>query len=401
MSVQFYNFKKTIKEFLKLDEEIRSLSKARLERVKKRNRLTKEITLYYKTNNIRSMDLKLEDGTQFLELVESERHPSVNQKFLREALSKYCNNDKIVDNMINHILEERENNSSVSFKLKRVIPSNKKNKLNTSNAMSLTQDDEKLKIQERFMKLADYAILKDGIGPLNNNMNQIESIKDSIKGVIQKDTNTPQEVHSIKEEVDEEEVDEEEVDEEEVNEKEIKNKEVEAEEIDNEDIDDEDIDEEEVDLDDIPVEETGYIEDPPQLEEPFPKNNTIKNIISRKLDSLENENLTGSIPVPISKPIVNKDPVTILKEYEIKAIDSWKKLDELSPKHPIIGKWLLLQKEKIKLYKLKDQIAKQSFIEMNDKLNKSEKSFEKINYTDEIIKLKEDIVDYISFRFQK
>ena len=163
----------------------------------------------------------------------------------------------------------------------------------------------------------------------------------------------------------------------------------------------EEVDEEEVDLDDIPVEETGYIEDPPQLEEPFPKNNSIKNVISRKLDSLEHENLIGSIPVPISKTIVNKDPVTILKEYEIKALDSWRKLDELSPKYPIIGKWLLLQKEKMKLYKLKDQITKQSFIEMNDKLNKSEKSFEKINYTDEMIKLKEDIVEYISFRFQK
>jgi hypothetical protein len=284
MAVQFYNFKKTIKEFLKLDEEIRSLSKARLERIKKRERLSKEITIYYKTNNIRSMDLNLEDGTQFLELVESERHPSVNKKFLREALIKYCNNDKIVDDMITHILEERENNSAITFKLKRIIPSRKKNAVSTKNAMGLTQDNEKLKIQERFMKLADYAILKDGIGPLNND-NQIKTVKPHI--IQQK----PENIKHVKEEhVDEEEDDIEE--EEEDFEEEEEEEDFEEEEsvtIDNssEVTSMKECEDEDVDLDDIPVEETGYIEDPPQLEERLSKNNTIKNVISRKLDSID------------------------------------------------------------------------------------------------------------------
>ena len=131
MSNQFSNFKNTIKEFLKLDEEIRSLSRAKTDRLRIREKLSKEITGYYKQNNIHSLDLNLDDGKQQLELVESTRHPSVNQKFLREALTKYCNNDKIVDNMIEHILQEREQVSSVSFKLKRVMPTGKKAKNET------------------------------------------------------------------------------------------------------------------------------------------------------------------------------------------------------------------------------------------------------------------------------
>jgi hypothetical protein len=397
MSVQFYNFKKTIKEFLKLDEEIRSLSKARLERVKKRERLSKEITIYYKTNNIRSMDLNLEDGTQFLELVESERHPSINKKFLREALIKYCNNDKIVDDMITHILEERENNSAITLKLKRIIPSRKKNAVSTKNAMGLTQDNEKLKIQERFMKLADYAILKDGIGPLNND-NQIKSVKPPI--IQQKPENIK---HEKEEHVDEEEDDIEEEEEDEDFEEEEEDEDFEEEEsvtIDNssEVTSMKECEDEDVDLDDIPVEETGYIEDPPQLEETLSKNNTIKNVISRKLDSIENENTIGSIPVP--KTVQHKDPVTILNEYEVKALESWRVLESLTPKYPILSKWLLLQKEKIKLNKLKQQITHQAFIDMNDKINRSEKEFEKIQYPDEINKLRIDIIKYFTFRFQ-
>ena len=163
MSVQFSNFKTSIKEFLKLDEEIRSLSKAKSERTKARDKLSKEIMGYYKTNNIHSLDLNFDGGKQQLELIESTRHPAVNKKFLREALTKYCNNDKIVDNMIDHILDERSQSSSVSFKLKRVVPKTKKS--SSSDPMKLTEKYENDKIKDRFAKLAEYAIIKDGIGP--------------------------------------------------------------------------------------------------------------------------------------------------------------------------------------------------------------------------------------------
>jgi ribosomal 50S subunit-associated protein YjgA (DUF615 family) len=152
MTVQFSNFKSSIKEFLKLDEEIRALSKAKIERSKLRDKLSKEIMNYYKTNNIHSLDLNFEGGKQQLELVESTRHPSVNQKFLREALGKYCNNDKIVDNMIDHILDEREQVSSVSFKLKRVTPRTKaSSSSSTSDPMKLTEKYENDKIKRLYV----------------------------------------------------------------------------------------------------------------------------------------------------------------------------------------------------------------------------------------------------------
>jgi hypothetical protein len=37
---------------------------------------------------------------------------------------------------------------------------------------------------------------------------------------------------------------------------------------------------------------------------------------------------------------------------------------------------------------------------MNDKINRSEKEFEKIQYPDEINKLRMDIIKYFTFRFQ-
>ena len=43
MSNQFFDLKSSIKEFLKLDEEIRSLSKAKCERLRKKEKINKEI----------------------------------------------------------------------------------------------------------------------------------------------------------------------------------------------------------------------------------------------------------------------------------------------------------------------------------------------------------------------
>ena len=174
MSNQFSTLKNTIKDFLKLDEEIRSLTKARSERVKQKEKLSKEIMNYYKVNNINTLDVTNEVMKQKLELVESERHPSVNKKFLRVALEKYCNNDKVVSDMIDYILTERSNVSTVSYKLKRIIPDKKKaaSSLSSIDAMSLIKQSDADKIKDRFAKLAEFAIIKDGIEPLNNNMNK-------------------------------------------------------------------------------------------------------------------------------------------------------------------------------------------------------------------------------------
>ncbi len=377
MSNQFFDLKSSIKEFLKLDEEIRSLSKAKCERLRKKEKINKEITSYYKLNNIRTLDLTFDGNKHLLELVETERHPSVNQKFLRNALVKYCNNDKIVDNMINHILNEREQSISSSYKLKVVTPSNKKPTRNNMNAMDLIKENEKSKIQERFMKLAEYAIAKDGIKELQTTPSQTQTI-------IEPESTERKRTISVGHSVHEEETDYYE---------ETTNYD---EETTNYDMETDD----EVDLDELPVEETGYTEDPPQLDDKLDKNNTIKNLIYNKLDATKTEN-TGAIPVtvPVSK-LTQEQIMSQLKDLEVKAINSWKSLDLLSPKYNDLGRWLLLQKEKIKILKVKNQMDKNAFNTMYSKINQDENDLNNnIFFPDEVNKLRIDIVKYVKFRF--
>ena len=393
MSNQFFDLKNSIKEFLKLDEEIRSLSKAKCDRLRKKEQVNKEITSYYKLNNIRTLDLTFDGNKHLLELVETERHPSVNQKFLRDALVKYCNNDKIVDNMINHILNEREQTTSSSYKLKVVTAMNKKP---SKNAMDLIKENEKSKIQERFMKLAEYAIAKDGIKDFKPM--QIENVQPqqpSQQPSQPQPQPQPQQPQQVQQQLKEKEsvqsqrqrtvsighsVHEEETDYDEGT-----------------SYVDTEYEEDEVDLDELPVEETGYTEDPPQLEEKLDKNNTIRNLIYNKLDSLKSEPV-GAIPVPKTQ-LTQEQIVYRLKDLEVKAINSWKALDVLSSKYPVLEKWLLLQKEKIKLLKLKDQMNKDSFNEMYSKLNQTEYD-QKITYPDDVNKLRMDIINYLQFRFK-
>jgi hypothetical protein len=392
MSNQFFDLKNSIKEFLKLDEEIRSLSKAKCDRLRKKEQVNKEITSYYKLNNIKTLDLTFDGNKHLLELVETERHPSVNQKFLRNALVKYCNNDKIVDNMINHILNEREQTTSSSYKLKVVTAMNKKP---SKNAMDLIKENEKSKIQERFMKLAEYAIAKDGIKEFKPM--QIENVQSQQHQQHQQPHQTqlppPQTQPQLKEN-------------ETVQSQNQRQRTVSiGHSVHEEETDfdegtsyvDTEYEEDEVDLDELPVEETGYTEDPPQLEEKLDKNNTIKNLIYNKLDSLKSEPV-GAIPVPKTQ-LTQEQILYRLKDLEVKAINSWKSLDVLSSKYPVLGKWLLLQKEKIKLLKLKDQMNKDSFNEMYSKLNQTEYD-QKSTYPDDVNKLRMDIINYLQFRFK-
>jgi hypothetical protein len=456
MTVQFSNFKTSIKEFLKLDEEIRSLSKAKLERMRVRDKLSKEIMNYYKTNNIHSLDLTLEGGKQQLELVESTRHPSVNQKFLREALVKYCNNDKIVDNMIDHILGEREQVSSVSFKLKRVIPRTKKSSSSSDSLdpMKLTEKYENDKIKDRFAKLAEYAIIKDGIGPLKQSCEDKEDKEDkedNRKNLQYENTSygTPTPTHTKKGTTKEvcvaprtaifENVEHEKIKHDHEVKKNIHNSK--KEEIQE--------DEEDVDLDEIPEEETGYEGQAPKLDkelQELDEKKTFRTVISQKMDSCDNQ--IGSIPKLTSQSKVilttysnnnnnnnnnNKDidktpqlpnennrlgeveaedyddneikknQEIIFKELELKAIDSWNKLKNISTKIPILGKWINLQNDKMKILekKSKSSIDINTFNSLMMSIKTNEKECEKYEYSDEINFLRSNVLKYIHCKFKK
>jgi hypothetical protein len=428
MENQFFNFKDTIKEFLKLDEEIRGLAKAKATRVKQRDKLSKDIMNYYKQNNIHSLDINNYDFKQQLALVESERHPSVNKKFLRTALANYCNNDKIVDKMIDYILDERTKNSKVSFKLKRIIPHNKK-KNNTSSssssstfdAMALVKENEKDKIKNRFAKLAEFAIIKDGIDPLNDidtnndtdisiniNNNNNQSNNNQSNNNIKIITKQPSTLEFTKhqsyqdnkkyEEEDKEDYDEED----ELTEQEFKNI---HEDYNENQEKNEDDDEDEVDLDNIPEENTGYSNEPPKVDIEIEKGNTIKNIICNKLDQMNQKEFIGSIPIPITKkeqsqPQKNQEQQyqeqQFLNKLEKEALASFNSLKIYSKTFPILLNWLAIQQEKLKIIKQKDQIKPEQYIYFMNNLNNKEKEIDnKYNFNNDINKLRSNIVNYI------
>jgi hypothetical protein len=458
MSIQFSN---VIKEFLKLDEEIRSLSKAKSERTKARDKLSKEISSYYKKNNIHSLNLNHNGIDRQLELVETSRMPSVNQKFLRQALSKYCNNDKIVDNMIDYILEEREQNSASNFKLKTIFPSKKKSKANI-DAMALIKENEKNKIQERFEKLAQYAIAKDSIMPLKLNQKNSNEKKDTndvkvrevVKEVINeeikveisvKDTPRNDMSKNIDTEKDKSKINFEkekyptstnnilsenqpiirnieqtrtrtisighEVKEEIINYDESESECTIEQETESEtEIDyDSESEHEEVDLDDIPMEETGYTEPPPQLDIPIEKNKTLRNVISQKLDEKNNIDV-GAIPKPISKintpiPITPKQPDIQIQDLERNFLDSYNLLKKTYfQKYPYIERWAAVQIEKIKIFRLKSQIHPTKYNEMYTHTLNVESNllqqYKNKNIPDDVKKLQINIINYVQYRLK-
>jgi hypothetical protein len=437
MAVQFSNFKTTIKEFLRLDEEIRSLTKAKTERTRKRDKLSKDIMNYYKKNNINSLNLTdIEAGgiKQHLELIESERHPSVNQKFLRGALAKYCESNSVIDNIINHILKEREESTSVSFKLKRIIPKNKKSSTNSATSsidpLSLI-NNEKDKIKERFAKLAEFAIIKDGI------INTDEENKTEQDIVINHITRTPNNNNNYNSNYhpenqnysdDDAENDDDEIDVKMIpvdepkqtftsyNKEQNHNIQSQFNRNDEDEYDEDEDDEDEVDLDEIPEENTGYDEDPPQIEEDLEKNKTIKNIITKNIDKMDYQSFVGAIPTP--KPIsvnstqqqsqsqmsgqketIEQKPLNI----EEKALQSWNKLFHIAKNNNLkhLNDWLMLQKQKIKLINSREQINPSQFIKMLSDLNTVENSYKKLQFNKEIDTMRNDIVIYVTYRYKK
>jgi hypothetical protein len=449
-----------------LDEEIRSLSKAKTERTKARDKLSKEISSYYKKNNIHSLNLNHNGIDRQLELVETSRMPSVNQKFLRQALSKYCNNDKIVDNMIDYILEEREQNSASNFKLKTIFPSKKKSKANI-DAMALIKENEKNKIQERFEKLAQYAIAKDSIMPLKLNQKisgetkdvkvrevmkevineeiKVEiSVKDQPRKDMTKNIDTEKDKSKINFEKEKEPTSNNNIHSEnqplirnieqtrtrtisigrEVNEEIINYTETESEselelelesETDDQYESEHEDEDEEVDLDDIPMEETGYIEPPPQLDIPMEKNKTLRNVISQKLDEKNNID-AGSIPTPVSKtttttststhtPITTKQSDIQIKDLERNFLDSYNLLKKTYfQKYPYIERWTAVQIEKIKIFRSKSQIHPTKYNEMyTHSLNVENnllQQYKNQTIPDDVKKLQINIINYVQYRLK-
>ena len=112
-------FKKKLKlavsEYLELDNQIVTLTKAVRERKKKKEQLSKVILNAMKNNEIQEMNLKQDK----LVYCVSQHKTPMNKDYLNNVLQNYFNNEKKAEDVLTHIIENRSRIEKV--RLKRVV----------------------------------------------------------------------------------------------------------------------------------------------------------------------------------------------------------------------------------------------------------------------------------------
>lgn len=112
-------FKKKLKlavsEYLELDNQIVTLTKAIRERKKKKEQLSKVILNAMKNNEIQEMNLKQDK----LVYCVSQHKTPMNKEYLNNVLQNYFNNEKKAEEVLTHIIENRSRIEKV--RLKRVV----------------------------------------------------------------------------------------------------------------------------------------------------------------------------------------------------------------------------------------------------------------------------------------
>ena len=112
-------FKKKLKlavsEYLELDNQIVTLTKAVRERKKKKEQLSQVILTAMKNNEIQEMNLKQDK----LVYCVSQHKTPMNKDYLNNVLQNYFNNEKKAEDVLTHIIENRSRIEKV--RLKRVV----------------------------------------------------------------------------------------------------------------------------------------------------------------------------------------------------------------------------------------------------------------------------------------
>ncbi len=112
-------FKKKLKlavsEYLELDNQIVTLTKAIRERKKKKEQLSSVILNAMKNNEIQEMNLKQDK----LVYCVSQHKTPMNKEYLNNVLNNYFNNEKKAEEVLTHIIENRSRVEKV--RLKRVM----------------------------------------------------------------------------------------------------------------------------------------------------------------------------------------------------------------------------------------------------------------------------------------
>jgi hypothetical protein len=155
------------------------------------------------------------------------------------------------------------------------------------------------------------------------------------------------------------------------------------------------VDEDDVDLDNIAEEDTGYDEAPKKIEElntQIEKDKTVRQIINQNIDRMDYQ----SFAIPTPKPV---QPTINLNNLESLALSSWSTLAKINNQH--IMNWLQLEKQKIDIFKNREQLNPIDFNKMiNAIILQEEKYIPFFNQIpNEIKTLQNNIVNYIKHRF--
>ena len=116
--VQLEVFKEKVKEWLSLDDDIKTLNSHLKERKKRKNDLTPEILDFMNQHKIDDMN---SDGHK-LKYTESKIKKPINKDYIQKQLSNFLKNTQQAEDATDYILTNRE--ITVKVRLKRI---NKKN----------------------------------------------------------------------------------------------------------------------------------------------------------------------------------------------------------------------------------------------------------------------------------
>ena len=112
-------FKQTVKKWLDIDNEIRTLDSALKERKKIRKEIQEQIMVFMGEYNIKNMNT--DDGK--LTYNESKTKKPLNINFIKSSLNNYFNNSEDGEKVTEYLLNQRE--VSKRFYLKRTFSRNK------------------------------------------------------------------------------------------------------------------------------------------------------------------------------------------------------------------------------------------------------------------------------------
>ena len=114
MSNVSYNFKDSIKKWVKIDNKQKELRKLSSELKKKKDELQMFITEYMEDNNILKKNILISDGK--IQYSSSETKQSINKKFIIDKLTVYFNSLEKATEVAEYLYNNRDTITKIGLK---------------------------------------------------------------------------------------------------------------------------------------------------------------------------------------------------------------------------------------------------------------------------------------------